>query len=502
MGTSAIYIVLFTHAATLPTPVPASSVIGITVGNGFVEASARQVVRTAGNVVYVITSDDDSCQNGGAGVIHVWKGTGTQAANAQVPTSFVEQDAANRPKSNVGDCTFNSSFVLFSPDSRLDPSGIINLAYIDGASASVYFQTFSTLTNTWGSRSVIGTGAETTSGGGWPRGGHVALTLDGTNQPQVVYMTGGTANKVMFTSRSSGSWSTPQQISSGTNAMHPSMVTATDGSLHLAWMDNSLASHSAIKYANRVGGAWGAVETVSAGDNLVLNNADDDQGPSIVTNTSGNPYVLYMDGTGSASTTDNFVRQRFRTTAGVWQDDSPPGNLFAHTPQNYLSSTNDIFVFLGHDINIQFGYQYQLGGIGNGWSSYSSLDPRNQNNTTAGAPGLDGSASVRFDPLRDNNPGIIDVLYFDESDGAGPGHHATVFYKAIVLSGGTPPPPPTCTRAADINCDGSVNIQDVTVVLSNFGKPVAQASDPRADTSGNGTVDIPDMTVVLSAFGS
>jgi hypothetical protein len=65
-----------------------------------------------------------------------------------------------------------------------------------------------------------------------------------------------------------------------------------------------------------------------------------------------------------------------------------------------------------------------------------------------------------------------------------------------------PPPPPTCTRAADINCDGSVNIQDVTVVLSNFGKPVAQSSDPRADSSGNGTVDIPDLTVVLSAFGS
>jgi hypothetical protein len=65
-----------------------------------------------------------------------------------------------------------------------------------------------------------------------------------------------------------------------------------------------------------------------------------------------------------------------------------------------------------------------------------------------------------------------------------------------------PPPPPTCNRAADVNCDGSVNILDVTVVLSNFGKPVAQSSDPRADTSGNGSVDIPDLTVVLSAFGT
>lgn len=73
---------------------------------------------------------------------------------------------------------------------------------------------------------------------------------------------------------------------------------------------------------------------------------------------------------------------------------------------------------------------------------------------------------------------------------------------AFSSSSPPPPPPPTCTKAADINCDGSVNIQDVTVVLSNFGKPVAQASDPRADASGNGSVDIPDMTVVLSAFGT
>jgi hypothetical protein len=65
-----------------------------------------------------------------------------------------------------------------------------------------------------------------------------------------------------------------------------------------------------------------------------------------------------------------------------------------------------------------------------------------------------------------------------------------------------PPPPPSCTRAADINCDGSVNIQDVTVVLSNFGKPTSQATDTRADASGNGSVDISDMTVVLSSFGS
>ena len=43
-------------------------------------------------------------------------------------------------------------------------------------------------------------------------------------------------------------------------------------------------------------------------------------------------------------------------------------------PQNYISSNNDIYVFLGHDRNISPGpYQYQIGGVGNNWSSVSCL---------------------------------------------------------------------------------------------------------------------------------
>jgi hypothetical protein len=92
----------------------------------------------------------------------------------------------------------------------------------------------------------------------------------------------------------------------------------------------------------------------------------------------------------------------------------------------------------------------------------------------------------------------LDILGHTRPSGLDPDAGAYEF----MATGTTPPPSPTCTRAADINCDGSVNILDVTVVLSNFGKSVSQASDQRADTSGNGTVDIPDMTVVLSAFGT
>ena len=39
--------------------------------------------------------------------------------------------------------------------------------------------------------------------------------------------------------------------------------------------------------------------------------------------------------------------------------------------------------------------------------------------------------------MRDNNPGIIDVVYFDEKDDSDCAHHhARVFYKAVAI--GTP----------------------------------------------------------------
>ena len=175
----------------------------------------------------------------------------------------------------------------------------------------------------------------------------------------------------------------------------------------------------------------------------MLSNGDNDQSPSIATDTSSRPHVTYLDGTVNGS--DDDVRMRYRNGSGVWTDDTPPGGSggpsnpngtwYTHAPQNYVSSTNDDFVFLGHDVNISpGGYEYQVGGPGNNWSAYAAIDPRNSTNTTAGAAGIDGSASVRFDPVRDNNPGIIDLLYFDENDGTGGyAHHATVFYKALII---------------------------------------------------------------------
>ena len=51
----------------------------------------------------------------------------------------------------------------------------------------------------------------------------------------------------------------------------------------------------------------------------------------------------------------------------------------------------------------------------------------------------------------------------------------------------------------DANVDGTVDINDLTVVLTNYGRPVQWT---RATSTGDGTVDINDLTQVLTYYGT
>lgn len=474
-----------------PVPVPPANVNGVYVGGGWVEATNHQVVRTASNVVYIVVSDDNPCNSTrttAVGVIRVYKGSGAQSGNANVPTTFAEVDVVHHPRSaGSGTCyyTLGASNLLFAPDIKLDNNGIIHIAYIDPNATNngkVYYQTFDTNTDQWGSRIQVASGAETNVGGGWPRGSHSVLTLDANGVPYIVFASGGTSNSIRWVAKTASggtSWTMPATIASGTNQFQPSMVTALDGTIHLAWCDNCLATHPNIKYAKFFSGAWGAVETVSSGDGNVLGDANHDQIPAIATDSSSRPHVLFLDGTANGS--NNYVRMRYRSTDGVWTDNTPAGvsgpsnpngTWYCHTPTNYISSSNDSYVFLGHDSKISPGpYQYQLGGPGNYWSAVNQLDPRNQYNVTAGAPGLDGSASVRFDPLRDNNTSLIDLIYYDENDGtSGYSHHATVYYKALdMYSSSSTALRVTPTNLSFSAVQGGPNPTPSTVSVANAG---------------------------------
>ena len=62
------------------------------------------------------------------------------------------------------------------------------------------------------------------------------------------------------------------------------------------------------------------------------------------------------------------------------------------------------------------------------------------------------------------------------------------------------PTPYTAPLAGDANLDGTVDINDLTIVLTNFGRSGMAWNE--GDFNGNGNVDVNDLTIVLSNYGA
>jgi hypothetical protein len=243
-------------------------------------------------------------------------------------------------------------------------------------------------------------------------------------------------------SGTSGSFGTPQTVATGTLPIHPALAMDSAGVTHLTWANNTAAvdcgsgcsptsPNASILYAQRsTGGTWSSPETVATGAN---SNIYLDQSPNIITNSNNVPYVVYIDGA------NDHMHIVHRTGANTWVDDSPAAASyggFVHDPTIYSQGT-DIYAIPGHSgnspintFNINYGFQYELGGAGGSWSPFQFLD-----NTSN-----DGSASVRWDPARENDNRVIDTIYFNEDA------PTTMYYMAIQpRTAGADTTPPTAT---------------------------------------------------------
>jgi hypothetical protein len=371
----------------------------VTVGSGYTHAATRELVRTPAGVVYIFVSDDTSQKRGtGPGLLHAWKGNRTG-----IPTAFSEVDAAHRPSGPTG-----TTHVVGSPDARLDRSGIVHLLYTREADDTVVYQTFSTLTDTWGPVTVIATNAPVPYTSSFhKRDTHNAIILDANDVPHLVYLKG---NSLLYQNRHGGSWSAPVTIDSSATPKHPMLGFDSSGDLHISWLQDGSAP--SIRYRKRASnGTWAAMEVVANSD--VLYNGTEDQGPSLVLTASGVPYILYLNAA-------DLVRIRYRAGSS-WLADNPPTGVYTHAPQIY-GQGEDIYVFLGHDEDIDYAYLYQQGGAGNPWSDTIKL---------ATGQTVDGSASVRWDPFRETNANIIDTAFFDEDIDDSGGFVGQLYYMAV-----------------------------------------------------------------------
>ena len=109
----------------------------VTVGPGYVDCSARQVVRTSGETVYVITNASGFSGGTAPSSVRVYKGS--PSGN---PTSFTEMDAAHRPGNGVR---------IGGVEAKLaGPDRLIQIVYEDIEASQTKYVKFDTVTDTWG----------------------------------------------------------------------------------------------------------------------------------------------------------------------------------------------------------------------------------------------------------------------------------------------------------------------------------------------------------------
>jgi hypothetical protein len=99
--------------------------------------------------------------------------------------------------------------------------------------------------------------------------------------------------------------------------------------------------------------------------------------------------------------------------------------------------------------------------------------------------------------------GSADIAYANTTDRDGNPRDASPDAGPYEYQSGTTP---TCTKQADINCDNNVNVTDLSILLSNYGKTTAQLTSstpsyPRADINNSGKVDIGDLSALLTGYG-
>src|SRR5207244_5134779 len=169
----------------------------------------------------------------GPGVLRAWR-----ANQAGIPTSFTEVDGGHRPVATT------PSGTILAADAKLDASGLAHMVYVNQSNKTLIYQTFSTVTDTWGPAQTIASNVNAPSSF-ILRDSANSIVLDQSNVEHVAYAAGSTIYAI---DRSGTGWTAPEAVATGT-PVHPQLALGTDGVLRLAWLDN--ASQPSIRYAER-----------------------------------------------------------------------------------------------------------------------------------------------------------------------------------------------------------------------------------------------------------
>jgi hypothetical protein len=386
---------------------------------GYSDVSPKQVVRTSGNVPYLVATNCDSypCTSASQ-TVRVWRGNSTN-----VPTAFSRMDAGHEP----GDAG--------SVAAAIDGNDTIHILWQDrnGASSTrIRYNTFNTTAGLWGTPEVVEASVGSAEDGG-QGDSFVALAVDANGQAHAAYLFhDGTRRRLAYKNRVSGSWNARTLIdnnSYGTNekAWVPNIAFDTAGRRVFAWMtgafneDRNGVIRVRVMDTDDTLGTRADVSTATAKVGI-------DQSTSLLAN--GTLHIAWIAG---GTPGNEFVRYAFAP-----QGKNPtftannPANGDTHNPSIGPGTSGGIRIY-GHgsestDDNSLY-YWEGTGGSG-GWSV------RRPYSTGS----FDSSVSTRWSQYFHRFPLTLDVVYWDQN------YPNDLYYGADVVTGSTAPSAPTNLR--------------------------------------------------------
>jgi hypothetical protein len=201
----------------------------------------------------------------------------------------------------------------------------------------------------------------------------------------------------------------------------------------------------------------------------------------------GYSIQLYPDGTNA------FVRHNVidgssnlgqTARGGITIDSEPTSNYFSNThtiEYNIIANTATPGITVrdttGHIANSNCFYN-------NGTTTIS----------VATGAGISQSGNVTADPMFVNQAGR------DYRLSTGSPCLSVVQYDTVAKLAGVSTTP--TSKIGDLNSDNLVNIFDLSILLSNYGKAQAQSTNSKTDLNSDGTVNIFDLSIILSKYGT
>lgn len=379
------------------------------VGDGYTDGSMRQIVRTTAGVAYaaVITCNDypDLASDGLAQRLHVYKSNDAGVP----PASFTVKDGTNEP--TAAQCVA----------AALDASDTLHVAWLErdswsgefqGHIASLRYATFSTATDTWGTKTTIVSTLDYVDGGQGDEG--VALAVDANGKVHIAFLSTNDSGvlsdrRIYYTHNVSGSWAAQTQVdtdltyASGFKAWHPGICFDTAGRLVLSWLkgtdNNDGSTDGTIHVRTReTSGTWNTAVQVASGLYCGI-----DQCVSLLVTNENRYHVGYSSAKSGAWSK---VRYQYSDTAGQSWTTNHPTDTDCHNVTVGPGAPGQVRLWMhgpaGSGVDVRY---FEGAGGSASWGSQQIF--------AAGTFDAECSLNARWSQYHHAFPSTVDVAWWD-----------------------------------------------------------------------------------------